>query len=99
MVNLAIGLLEIHTNDYVHNDLSLENILVSKSSYYICDFGSVVKANTTPNINKTTKYIMSPDSLNNTYSIDFSNDIWAFGVIAMSLMREADIALIVLTQI
>lgn len=77
------GFLEIADKNFLHRDLKLANIFLSKGSAKIADFG-FAKKNINPGerekYNVGSPLYMSPEALRrNVYSI--KNDIWSIGVI------------------
>lgn len=81
--DIIAGFLEIADKNYLHRDLKLANIFLSKGSAKIADFG-FAKKNLNPGekekYNVGSPLYMSPEALKrNIYTV--KNDIWSIGVI------------------
>jgi serine/threonine-protein kinase ULK/ATG1 len=81
--DIVAGFLEIADKNYLHRDLKLANIFISRGVAKIADFG-FAKRNTNPGerekYNVGSPLYMSPEALKkNIYTI--KNDIWSIGVI------------------
>ena len=85
IAEISLGVEYLHSNDVIHRDLKLENILISSSGHVkICDFGLSCIADKCIGVLGTLGYL-SPEIIRN---IPYTNkvDIWSIGVIAYLLV-------------
>lgn len=86
LYQIACGIRDMHALNLVHNDLKLENIIMFPNfKIQICDFGSTCHILENIKNVQTTYYINAPECFDSESFVDFSNDIWSIGVIALSL--------------
>ncbi|RKP30718.1 kinase-like protein [Metschnikowia bicuspidata] len=94
MMDIAVGVYEMHRLHLVHRDIKIENVLIdAKHRYKLCDFGSVSKPIRPPKdqhefqllshniLYHTTPQYRAPEMLDLTRGvpIDCKSDIWAIG--------------------
>lgn len=94
MMDIAIGVYEMHRIQLVHRDIKIENVLIdAKNRFKLCDFGSVSTAIRPPKDQQefqmlshdimyhTTPQYRAPEMLDLTrgITIDDKADIWAIG--------------------
>lgn len=84
---MVLGLQECHSNDIIHRDIKLSNIIYDDENdrFKLIDFGlsvaySSLRKNLDPKMACTFQY-KSPEILINEYNYDYKVDIWALGVI------------------
>ncbi|KAH3723163.1 TKL family protein kinase [Pelomyxa schiedti] len=100
-LNVSKGMESLHRQNFMHRDLSSNNILFdSNGTPKICDFGvsrvmypqGALTGAATPNKNRTmvpgTHVYMAPQMLTENYSIE--GDMWGFGIL-LSEMMSGDI--------
>ena len=88
LYKIALGIKELHDNDYVHRDIKLENIFLrNENSPVIGDLGFMLHIEDDQMLGGIvgTQYYMAPEILNN---LGYSKpvDIWAFGVMMFTLL-------------
>lgn len=89
---ILLGLQQIHSKGFIHKDIKLENILVSrKGELKICDFGLAERMpqdgiKTVVGL-KGTKYTMAPELFIPGETYTFDADVWSLGVL-VSLMLD-----------
>ena len=92
LLQIAHGIRYLHHNHIVHLDLKLDNIMVHNGNAVIIDFGTSEylfeeKINTCQT--KCTVTHRPPEafqSFGNVYSLDYSSDIWSFGIIMYEIL-------------
>mmetsp|Transcript_15946 Transcript_15946/g.41248 ORF Transcript_15946/g.41248 Transcript_15946/m.41248 type:complete len:402 (+) Transcript_15946:879-2084(+) len=91
MLQVAAAVSFVHENGFVHNDIKLENMLLSGSCLKLCDFGlsgrdGLVR---TGRPHGTTTY-MAPELLTPeaevSYTLSPSLDMWSFGVVLYAVI-------------
>ena len=85
LIGILDGLIEIHKNKLVHNDLKPQNILVQEETPAIIDFGLTGAKNETPT-SKTPLYC-SPEQADKRKT-DKRSDIFCFGSIAYWILTN-----------
>lgn len=94
MLDISIGVYEMHKIKLVHRDIKIENVLIdAKKSFKLCDFGSVSSPIRPPQhqqefqllghdiLYHTTPQYRSPEMIDlyRGFPIDERSDIWALG--------------------
>lgn len=77
---IVSGLIYLHKNEIIHNDIKPENILKLGNKIYIIDFGVSEKKNCENSRNGTLLYFSPEKFLIGNYKT-FLSDIWALGVV------------------
>ena len=87
---IAFALYSLHSNNIIHNNLKLENILINSNGIIsISDFSSMSYKGEDSDL--CTLSYSSPDFLNNILTIrDEKFDMWAFGVIILELFFKTN---------
>ena len=90
IIQILLGIKEIHKNNIIHRDLKPENILISDNDKIkICDFGLSKYTTDQSEFSSTvrTKKYFSPQIVNNE---KYSNkaDIWSAGIICYELANK-----------
>lgn len=94
MMDISIGIYEMHKLNLVHRDIKIENVLIdAKNRFKLCDFGSVSSPIRPPKdqqefqilshdiLYQTTPQYRAPEMIDlyRGIPIDERSDIWAFG--------------------
>lgn len=85
---IACALAHCHENDIIHNDVKLENVLVSKdqSTVYLADFGYSITSGQPRRMCGTIDYYCPYKAQNKLY--DNKTDVWALGIIYHELLNK-----------
>ncbi|AAP85640.1 pk-1 [Adoxophyes orana granulovirus] len=88
LINLITALNDLHAQQFIHNDVKLENLLfdIKRKRLYLCDFGLVKCINVPSHYDGTTIYF-SPEKIAKipcTQSFDW----WAVGIVAYELLSK-----------
>ena len=94
MLDISIGIYEMHRLNMIHRDIKIENVLIdAKHNFKLCDFGSTASPIMPPTdqqqfqllshdiLYQTTPQYRSPEMIDlyRGFPIDDKSDIWAFG--------------------
>jgi Serine/threonine protein kinase len=94
MLDISIGIYEMHRLNMIHRDIKIENVLIdAKHNFKLCDFGSTASPIMPPKdqqqfqllshdiLYQTTPQYRSPEMIDlyRGFPIDDKSDIWAFG--------------------
>ena len=86
---ITFGLYILHSNDIIHNDIKLTNILINRfREIQICDLGSATKKE---NSNEYSKIYSPPEFLNGGKTRDEKSDMWSLGVSIIELFLGKNI--------
>jgi len=85
--NITFQLVIIHQHEFIHRDLSPENILIIGDIAKICDFGLFRESGLTDNFGKLT---YMPPEVRTAYQIDLkqSFDVYSIGVIIIEVFTQ-----------
>ena len=90
--DITHGMSHIHSNNIVHRDLSVANVLLTSClTAKICDFGVsriVSKSLRTLTIAPGAQYIMPPEAMEANPKYTSKLDVFSFGVLALYLMLQ-----------
>lgn len=82
---ISISLNEIHSKNYIHNDLKTNNVLFFDNfKLKISDFGRAMKINNRlllNNLNRLNIYYRPPEIINKNQIVTNKVDIWCLGII------------------
>ena len=86
---ISSGIDYIHSNDIVHSDIKMENILIDdKENIKITDFGLSMKLNIINTIRSGTSQYFSPEMLNNNWKATKYIDYWALGILIYDFINS-----------
>ena len=90
--DITHGMSHLHSNNIVHRDLSVANVLLTSClTAKICDFGVsriVSKSIKTLTITPGAQYIMPPEAMEENPKYTSKLDIFSFGVLALYVMLQ-----------
>lgn len=95
LLQIAIAINYIHYNNILHLDLKLDNIMITNGIIKLIDFGSaeyIFNKKIKTKEKKCTATHRPPENFrftkNDYYIIDYSFDIWSFGIIMVEILTN-----------
>ncbi len=77
LYDLARAIHYLHTNDIVHGDIKIENILICQQNYKLCDFGLSFKCKSVTDCPHSWRQLPIPEVKQHLWGKP--SDIWCFG--------------------